>query len=211
MGRWLHENDYDALVQAMSASFGGRVKPELIKAIIAAESAFNAAAVRGEPQIAGASIGLMQLLYSTAKRLGYPGEVGEAATLTGLFRPDANIYIGAKYLDELLKQTGGDVDAAISAYNGGYRPELGFGALRTSKTPTVCLQWKPTAPKTGRTIARDCARIGTTMVGKFSNQQYVDRVKNYLDYFFVWVPPQPAAPSSPSGGATEPTSPSSSS
>lgn len=203
MGRWLHENDYDALVKAMSDSFGGRVRPELIKAIIAAESAFNEKATRGEPQLGDASIGLMQVLYSTAKRLGFPG------TITELYRPDANLYNGTKYLDELLKQTGGNVDAAISAYNGGYRPELGFGAVRTTTTPAVCLQWKPNArPKGQRTLAQDCAKLGTTTVGKFSNQQYVDRAKNYLDYFFEWQPPGPAAPSSPSGEATESTPPS---
>lgn len=206
MARWAREHDFDTLIQAMSDSFGKRVSPELIKAIVATESGFNPDRVRGEPQIGDASIGLMQVLYSTAKRLGYPGPVGEASKLTGLFRPDANLYIGTKLLDELLGQTGGDVDAAISAYNGGYRPDLGFGKRRTATTPRVCLQWKPTAPPKGRTIARDCQVIGSTTVGEFSNQPYVTRVRSYLDYFFGNPPPRAAEPSSPSGGVTESTS-----
>lgn len=192
--QWAREHEFDALIQAVSASFGSRVAPELIKAIIAAESGFNPAAVRGEPQIGDASIGLMQVLYATAQGLGYPGEIGDAVKGTGLFRPDANVYIGTKLLDQLLRQTGGDVDAAISAYNGGYRPTLGFGARRTANTPAVCLRWKKTAPKTGRTIAADCEVQGSTKPGEFSNQDYVSRVKRILDYFFGVTPPtKPAA------------------
>jgi len=210
VARWPRENDYDVLIQAMAQSFP-RVRPELIKAIVAAESGFVAEKVRGESQISDASIGLMQILYSTAKRLGFSGPAGEASKLTGLFRPDANLYIGTKLLDQLLTQTGGDIDATISAYNGGYRPALGFGARRTASTPRVCLRWKPTAPTQGRTVERDCDLIGSTKVGEFSNQSYVTRVRSYLDYFFVTQPPATAAPSSPSGEAPESTSPSSSS
>ncbi len=206
MARWMRENDFDPLVKAASDSFGGRVPIPLIKAIVAAESGFVPAKVRGEPQIGDASIGLMQVLYSTAQRLGFPGPIGEAAMLTGLFRPDANLYIGTKYLDQLLTQTGSDVEAAISAYNGGYRPHLGFGRRRTAATPRVCIRWKPTAPQVGRTIARDCAEIGSSVIGEFSNHKYVTRVKSYLDYFFVNPPPGAAAPSSPNGAAPGSTS-----
>lgn len=205
MARWAHENDFDVLIQAMAQSFP-RVRPELIKAIVAAESGFVAGKVRGEPQIGDASIGLMQVLYSTAKRLGFPGAIGEASKLTGLFRPDANLYIGAKYLDQLLGQTGDDVEAAISAYNGGYRPELGFGRRRTAATPRVCLRWKPTAPKTGRSVDRDCDLVGSMTVGQFSNQSYVTRVKSYLDYFFGNPPPRAAEPNSPNAEAPKSTS-----
>lgn len=192
--RWPRENEFNILIESMSDSFGRRVRPELIKAIVAAESRFDPSAVRGEPQVGDASIGLMQVLMSTARKLGYSGGVGEAAKLTGLFRPDANLYVGTKLLDQLLKQTGGDMDATISAYNGGFRPNLGFGARRTTATPMVCLRWKSTAPTDGRTIARDCEVVGSTKVGEFSNQTYVTRVKNYLDYFFASTPPGMAAP-----------------
>jgi soluble lytic murein transglycosylase-like protein len=194
MGRWAREQDFDALVQASSASFGGRVAPEFIKAIIAAESAFRPESLRGEPQIGDASIGLMQLRLATARALGYPGAVGDPGALSGLYEPGTNIFLGTKLLDQLLTQTSGDLDAAASAYNGGYRPDLGFGALRTVDTPAVCLVWKSTAPTAGRTLANDCQVIGSTTPGTFSNQRYVDRVKDYRDYFFVAPPLRAAAP-----------------
>lgn len=177
MARWMNENAYDAIVQ--SASEAQAVPVPLIKAIIAAESAFNPNARRAEVGINDASSGLMQILLSTARGLGFTGTPDE------LFDPGVNITIGTRLLAQLLRQTGGDQDAAASAYNGGYRPTLGFGARRTATTPAVCLQWKPTAPATGRTVAADCQVPGSTVVGQFSNQGYVDRVANYRDYFFV--------------------------
>lgn len=210
MGRWAHERDYDALVGAAVDSVTNTQGPwapltreqaiAAVKALIAKESGFNADRVRGEPQIGDASIGLMQVLYSTAKGLGYPGPAGSPQGLTGLFAPGANIYIGAKLLHQLLSKTGGDLDAAFSAYNGGYRPSLGFGARRTASTPRVCLRWKPTAPTTGRTIDRDCDLVGDLGPGMFSNQsRYVDVVRNYYAYFFG---PGPLA-----AGQTPPPSP----
>jgi hypothetical protein len=92
------------------------------------------------------------------------------------------------------------LDAAWSAYNGGYRPTLGFGARRTAGAPRVCLRWKANAPATGRTIARDCELVGDTEPGKFSNQtRYVDVVRNYYAYFFGLAPltgptPPPTSP-----------------
>ena len=199
MGRWVREREYDALVGAAVDSIANVSGPwapltreqaiAAVKALIAKESAFNPASVRGEPQLGDASVGLMQVLYSTARGLGYPGPIGDANTLTGLFAPGANIYVGTKYLHQLLSKTGGDLDAAFSAYNGGYRPSLGFGARRTTATPRVCLRWRSGAPSTGRTIARDCELLGDTEAGKFSNQtRYVDLARNYYAYFFGAAP-----------------------
>jgi hypothetical protein len=196
MGRWAREREYDDLVGAAVDSVANTQGPwaplsreqaiAAVKALIAKESAFNPERVRGEPQIGDASVGLMQLLYSTARGLGFPGPIGSPNDLTGLFAPGANIYVGAKYLHQLLSKTGGDLDAAWSAYNGGYRPSLGFGVRRTAATPRVCLRWRSGAPSTGRTIARDCELLGDTEPGKFSNQsRYVDVVRNYYAYFFA--------------------------
>ncbi len=194
MGRWAREADFDSAFQAASDSTGGQVPVPFLKGIVAAESRFIPETTRGEPQIGDASIGLAQILLSTAKRLGFPGPVGAASDLSGLYDPGTNLFYAAAYLQELLGQTGGDLQAVASAYNGGYRPELGFGAKRTPETPIVCLQWKTTAPRdpSARTIANDCAVVGETRAGFFSNQPYVYRVQNYADYFFgVAEPPPP--------------------
>jgi hypothetical protein len=138
-------------------------------------------------------VGLTQLLLATARGLGYEGELGDPRALTGLFDPAVNVYLGAKYLHQQLQRTGGNLDAAYSAYNGGFRPTLGFGALRTAATPPVCLAWKATAPLTGRILGRDCAKVSPTVPGVFSNQDYVTAARSYYNYFFG-IPPGKDSP-----------------
>ena len=84
----------------------------LIRAIISAESSWNAKAFRPEPQIGDASYGLMQILLGTARQLGYKG------TAEKLFEPSINIRLGARYLKSrmLLYST---YEEAIAAYNAG--------------------------------------------------------------------------------------------
>ena len=203
MGRWARENEFNSLVRNAVDSVANiwGAWPGLdrdaayaaLKAIVARESRFDPAATRGEPQLTtvlggDASIGLTQVLYSTARGLGFPGPVGDRVTLTGLYAPATNLFIGAKVLWKMLQHTGGDLDAAFSAYNGGYRPDLGFGAKRTATTPRVCLMWKVDAPKTGRILARDCAVVGSTTAGMFSNQTYVSTTRDYYNYFFAMSP-----------------------
>ncbi len=109
----------------------------LVLAIMSQESGFRASAYRAEPKINDGSHGLMQLLYRTADSLGYRGPVGEASKLSGLYDPATNIELGAKLLAANLRLAG-DIGGAISAYNGGYRPNLGFGKP-AMKALTVCL------------------------------------------------------------------------
>lgn len=147
----------------------------LVLAIIEAESGGAPYARRGEAQVGDASIGLMQVLYGTARANGYTGIVGEwnKATNkgTGLYDVATNLRYGIKYLKGLLAATNNDVERAISAYN------AGLGNARRFTTPTrFCLAWKPTAPKTGRTLDRDCAKIYTAQPGEFGNQPYVTKV-----------------------------------
>jgi len=174
--RWTRENTYDAAVQQASAEFGVRVP--LIKGVIGRESAFVPNARRGEPQIGDASYGLMQLLYSTAKGLGYTG------TPEGLYDPAVNIHYGTQLLAQNLSRAGGDEASAISAYNGGWRPSLGFG-VRATQPLRVCLAWKQTAPRDPklRVLARDCAKVQNVAVGQFANQPHVDAVLANVQYF----------------------------
>lgn len=140
MTRWQHENDYDGIIAVESARTG--VSMPLIKAVISLESEFLARATRAEaaraslpptpdfPQGGDMSIGLMQLLVRTARTLGYKGPVGDKTSLTGLFDPATNIHLGTTLLRDNVnaaRLAGLGVDAAISAYNGGWRPSLGYG------------------------------------------------------------------------------------
>lgn len=200
MGRWLYENAYDqhvnAAVDALPwATLSKEQARAFVKAVIASESSFNPRALRGELQIGDASVGLMQLLYSTARGLGYPGTRptdADRVNLTGLYSPKMNIALGAKHLSQLIEWAGGDMHRAASAYNGGDRPGLGLGT-RATKAGKICLQWKPDAPKVGRTIERDCARSYAYKAGEFGNQPYVDKVIHNYEYFFASAagsPPQ---------------------
>lgn len=117
--RWSAQNAYDDVIATAAAHHG--VAVVLIKAVIGQESAFDPNAYRAEPQLNDASRGLMQLLLGTAHGLGYTGDA------QGLYDPTTNVELGAKLLKQNLDR-GGSVDSALSAYNGGFRPQLGYGA-----------------------------------------------------------------------------------
>ena len=126
-----HENDFDSIVAEAGAAWS--VDPTLIKAIIGAESGFDANAFRAEPQIGDASYGLMQMLYGTATTMGFTGSTVD------LYDPTTNIRLGTRFLADLLKtadQRGYGVDSAISAYNAGFSvPRPGDG-MRLTNDPS---------------------------------------------------------------------------
>jgi len=80
------------------------VRPELIMAVIRAESNFDPSAVSSK-----GAMGLMQLMPRTA----------EAMNITDAFDPQQNIGGGTQYLSRLLKMFGGDERLAVAAYNAG--------------------------------------------------------------------------------------------
>ncbi len=187
MTRFANENAYDAIIRDASARYG--VPVGIVKGVIAQESKFNPRAVRGEPQLGDASMGLMQILLATAKGLGHRGTADE------LFNPAVNIPLGTKYLAQLYRRAG-DWPAAISAYNGGFRPELAFGSLNTKPGLRVCLA------RDQRTGA--CITWRDVPLGEFGNQPHVDHVMGYARTY-GYLPPAPPIPGPPTNVPPVPT------
>lgn len=86
---------------------------ELLQAVIAAESGFDATAVspRG-------AVGLMQLMPATASRFGVVADAGRTLEQK-LADPAVNVQAGARYLRHLLDLYPGRTDLALAAYNAG--------------------------------------------------------------------------------------------
>jgi Transglycosylase SLT domain len=173
---WSKENAFDGAVNAAASRFN--VPSALIKAFIGAESSFDPNAFRPEVAINDASIGLMQILYGTARGEGYTGQ------MSGLYDPATNIYYGTSYLAEQLGRAGGNVASAISAYNGGWRPDIGFGAPAT-RALRICLR---------KDTSGNCVEWRNVPVGEYSNQPYVNKVLGFYNYFRTKTPATLPAP-----------------
>jgi hypothetical protein len=83
------------------------VEPSLVRAVVAAESNYNAHAVSG----AGA-VGLMQLMPATAADYG-------VSSTAALFDPETNLRTGTRHLKRLLNKYRNDYGRVIMAYNAG--------------------------------------------------------------------------------------------
>ncbi|MES2948003.1 MAG: lytic transglycosylase domain-containing protein [Pseudomonadota bacterium] len=98
----LHVNEYVDEINLAARQYG--VDPALVRAVIHAESGFNARA-RSQK----GAMGLMQLMPGTARMLG----------VVDAHSPSHNIQGGAQYLAGLLAQFKNDVGLATAAYNAG--------------------------------------------------------------------------------------------
>lgn len=93
---------YDHLIEEAADKY--RLDPNMIKAVMQAESAFNALAVSP----AGA-VGLMQLMPDVAAELGAEDPMD----------PRQNIMAGSRYLRQLLDAHRGNLTLALASYNAG--------------------------------------------------------------------------------------------
>lgn len=103
---------YGQLIRESAAKYD--VDPQLIFATIMIESGGNPRAVRYEPRLNDASYGLGQLLYSTARGIGYRGAPA------GLYDPATNIDLIARYHRRNLDHYGHlTAQELTTAYNTG--------------------------------------------------------------------------------------------
>ena len=89
-----------------------QLHPELVHAVIRAESAYRADALSSK-----GALGLMQLMPGTAARYG----VDDRAD------PEQNIRGGTAYLRDLLKMFDSDLKLALAAYNAGENAVIRYG------------------------------------------------------------------------------------
>lgn len=110
---------FDAAIAGAAARYG--VPEALIRGIITVESGWRLDAYN--PNDPGGAWGLMQMIPTTARNLGYLGPMDAL-----LSDADLAIDLGTKLLQENLR-IGGSIPAAISAYNMGYGGQLPDGTF----------------------------------------------------------------------------------
>jgi soluble lytic murein transglycosylase-like protein len=103
---------FDDYIEVHAASQG--VSPELVRAVIQVESAFNPQAVSAK-----GAMGLMQLMPATARDLGVDNP----------FAPEDNIRGGVAYLRQLLDRYDSNVELALAAYNAGPGSVAKYGTV----------------------------------------------------------------------------------
>ncbi len=86
---------------------------ELLQALIATESGFDARAVSPK-----GAIGLMQVMPATAQRYGLAGD-SKTPVEKKQTDPRTNIRTGSRYLRDLIKLFPGQLELALAAYNAG--------------------------------------------------------------------------------------------
>lgn len=102
---------YEPLLDQAAKEFG--LDPALLKAVMAAESGFNPAAVSPK-----GAVGLMQVMPATAQRYGLQADKKKSVAQK-LTDPKTNIRLGARYLRDLHKMFPAKPDLVLASYNAG--------------------------------------------------------------------------------------------
>lgn len=119
----LHLDEFSYAIDSAVRQYG--VEPALVRALIHAESGFNAKARSRK-----GAMGLMQLMPGTARDMG----VADALL------PDLNIRGGTKYLAGLLLRFRGDVKLAVAAYNAGPEAVVKYAGIPPYSETKVYVQ-----------------------------------------------------------------------
>ncbi|HEY8607637.1 MAG TPA: lytic transglycosylase domain-containing protein [Noviherbaspirillum sp.] len=101
----------EPLLQEAALEFA--LDPALLKAVMAAESAFNPAAVSPK-----GAVGLMQIMPATAERYGLQGDRKRSLSQK-LTDPRTNIRLAARYLRDLHRLFPSQPELVIASYNAG--------------------------------------------------------------------------------------------
>jgi Transglycosylase SLT domain len=167
-------SSYRALIEREAAR--NDLAPEIAEAVMAVESGYNPGAIGGVGEI-----GLMQILPSTARMLGFGG------TLADLAVPETNIHYGVTYLAAAWRLAGGDLCTAVMKYRAGHgetrfsflsvnyclavRAKLVARGFRVTGNVPVATFGEPGGGG-GRGCGRKCmgSRIGTVNIAALNTQ-----------------------------------------
>ena len=155
------------------ASSAHDIDYELLQALIATESGFNASAVSPK-----GAIGLMQLMPDTARRYGVDTD-RHGALERKLTDPKVNIRAGTRYLRDLINMFPGQIELALAAYNAGEGAVMRAGNQIPNYKETqnyvknvLGLYWglKPPAPPVAATPRYTNSRVRPAIAGGALNR-----------------------------------------
>jgi soluble lytic murein transglycosylase-like protein len=160
---------YRVLIAKEAAEQG--LAPAIAEAVTGVESGFN-------PNAAGAAgeVGLMQILPSTARMLGFVGSNADLAV------PETNIHFGVTYLAQAWRLAGGDLCTAVMKYRAGHgetrfsylsvnyclavRAKLFARGFPVTGTVPVATFGEPGGGGGGAHCGRKCLGVGATRIGR---------------------------------------------